>query len=56
MLPSDLRLPPILGNLSQGTRQTDPHSEKLTFFDRTGGEWLDFVREHTVIDWRLEDV
>jgi FAD synthetase len=39
-----------------GTRRTDPHGEKLTFFDRTDGGWPDFVRVHPVIDWRLEDV
>jgi FAD synthetase len=39
-----------------GTRRTDPHGEKLTFFDRTDGGWPDFVRVHPVIDWRLEEV
>jgi FAD synthetase len=39
-----------------GTRRTDPHGGKLTFFDRTDGGWPDFVRVHPVIDWRLEEV
>lgn len=39
-----------------GTRRTDPHGEKLTFFDRTDHGWPDFVRVHPVVDWHYQEV
>ncbi|GIZ41839.1 hypothetical protein CKM354_000512900 [Cercospora kikuchii] len=39
-----------------GTRRTDPHGAKLTFFDPTDGGWPAFVRIHPVIDWHYADI
>ncbi|KAI1425317.1 phosphoadenosine phosphosulfate reductase [Xylaria sp. FL1777] len=39
-----------------GTRRTDPHGEKLTYFDPTDGGWPDFMRVHPVIDWHYAEI
>ncbi|KAF8476962.1 hypothetical protein BDZ91DRAFT_787574 [Kalaharituber pfeilii] len=39
-----------------GTRRTDPHGGKLTFFDRTDKGWPDFMRVHPVIDWHYQEI
>lgn len=39
-----------------GTRRTDPHGEKLTFFDPTDHGWPKFMRIHPVIDWKLAEI
>ncbi|KAK5947531.1 3'-phosphoadenosine 5'-phosphosulfate sulfotransferase [Knufia obscura] len=39
-----------------GTRRTDPHGSSLTHFDRTDGNWPDFMRIHPVIDWHLSEI
>lgn len=39
-----------------GTRRTDPHGEKLGFFDETDGLWPRFMRVHPVIDWHYREI
>ena len=39
-----------------GTRRTDPHGGKLTYFDRTDHGWPDFMRIHPVIDWHYQEI
>ncbi|KAH8680653.1 putative FAD synthetase [Xylariales sp. PMI_506] len=39
-----------------GTRRTDPHGARLTFFDETDGDWPRFMRVHPVIDWHYREV
>ncbi|RMD43567.1 hypothetical protein DV735_g1558, partial [Chaetothyriales sp. CBS 134920] len=39
-----------------GTRRTDPHGHKLTFFDLTDGAWPRFMRVHPVLEWRLDEI
>ena len=46
-----LRDRPCVKAVFVGTRRTDPHGEKLTFFDPTDRGWPQFVRVHPVIDW-----
>ncbi|KAI1335807.1 putative FAD synthetase [Xylariaceae sp. FL0016] len=39
-----------------GTRRTDPHGARLTFFDETDADWPRFMRIHPVIDWHYREV
>ncbi|KAH7031477.1 uncharacterized protein B0I36DRAFT_289566 [Microdochium trichocladiopsis] len=39
-----------------GTRRTDPHGGKLTFFDETDRDWPRFMRIHPVIDWHYREI
>ncbi|RMZ76974.1 hypothetical protein DV737_g4605, partial [Chaetothyriales sp. CBS 132003] len=39
-----------------GTRRTDPHGHKLTFFDPTDGQWPKFMRIHPVLEWKLDEI
>ena len=39
-----------------GTRRTDPHGGRLTWFDRTDHGWPAFVRVHPVIEWRYVEI
>ena len=39
-----------------GTRRTDPHGERLTYFDVTDHGWPKFMRVHPVIDWHYWEI
>lgn len=39
-----------------GTRRTDPHGEKLKYFDPTDSGWPSVMRLHPVLDWRLAEI
>ncbi|ORY58029.1 uncharacterized protein BCR38DRAFT_353293 [Pseudomassariella vexata] len=39
-----------------GTRRTDPHGARLTFFDETDRDWPRFMRIHPVIDWHYREI
>jgi len=47
---------PTVRAIFVGTRRTDPHGQSLTHFDRTDGNWPDFMRVHPVIDWHLSEI
>jgi len=51
-----LRAHPGVRAIFVGTRRTDPHGTQLTHFDRTDGNWPDFMRIHPVIDWHLSEI
>ena len=39
-----------------GTRRTDPHGERFTYFDVTDHGWPKFMRVHPVIDWHYWEI
>ncbi|KAL2840202.1 hypothetical protein BJY01DRAFT_21682 [Aspergillus pseudoustus] len=39
-----------------GTRRTDPYGEKLNFFSPTDGGWPEFMRIHSVVEWRYAEI
>jgi FAD synthetase len=47
---------PTIQAIFVGTRRTDPHGEYLTPFQRTDGNWPDFMRVHPVLDWKLSEI
>lgn len=51
-----LRDYPSVKAIAVGTRRTDPHGAKLTFFDPTDHGWPKFMRVHPVIDWHYAEI
>lgn len=47
---------PTIKAVFVGTRRTDPHGGKLTFFDETDRDWPRFMRIHPVIDWHYREI
>ncbi|KAI9727013.1 MAG: hypothetical protein M1834_008595 [Cirrosporium novae-zelandiae] len=47
---------PQIKGIFVGTRRTDPHGEKLTFFDETDHGWPRFMRIHPVIEWHYTEI
>ncbi|KKA30322.1 hypothetical protein TD95_003387 [Thielaviopsis punctulata] len=47
---------PHLRAIFVGTRRTDPHGARLSFFDETDGDWPRFMRVHPVIDWHYTEI
>ncbi|KAI9821777.1 MAG: 3'-phosphoadenosine 5'-phosphosulfate sulfotransferase [Pycnora praestabilis] len=47
---------PTVKAIFVGTRRTDPHGAKLTFFDQTDHGWPSFMRIHPVIDWHYAEI
>ncbi|KAF6828750.1 FAD synthetase [Colletotrichum plurivorum] len=47
---------PSMKAIFVGTRRTDPHGEKLTYFDPTDAGWPAFMRVHPVIDWHYAEI
>ncbi|KAL3454307.1 hypothetical protein BJX65DRAFT_158 [Aspergillus insuetus] len=39
-----------------GTRRTDPYGDKLKFFSPTDGGWPEFMRIHSVVEWRYPEI
>ncbi|RMY60345.1 hypothetical protein D0863_11630 [Hortaea werneckii] len=51
-----LRDEPHVRAIFVGTRRTDPHGERLQYFDPTDGGWPAFMRIHPVIDWHYAEI
>lgn len=51
-----LRDEPRVRAIFVGTRRTDPHGERLQYFDATDGGWPAFMRIHPVIDWHYAEI
>ncbi|KAL2822986.1 FAD synthetase [Aspergillus granulosus] len=39
-----------------GTRRSDPYGERLKFFSPTDGGWPEFMRIHSVVEWRYAEI
>jgi FAD synthetase len=48
-----LKESPKIQAIFVGTRRTDPHGEKLKYFDPTDSGWPCVMRLHSILDWRL---
>ncbi|KAL2869223.1 FAD synthase [Aspergillus lucknowensis] len=47
---------PTVKAIFVGTRRSDPYGEKLDYFARTDSGWPDFMRIHSVVDWRYAEI